>query len=243
MRRSPSASLSLCTLRRSVLRRSNIRRTRILHVSFWLVAGLMACLFAIASPLLAQQAPALVTQTVNNSVRTVLPNNVHPLARPEFDQGEAPADLVLHRMMLVLKRSDQQETTLRRLIENQQIQEIAKLSPVADPGGIRRPVRPRRFRHRRRDQLAASQRLPGLPSQQRPHRHRVLRHRRAGQAGFRDGDSQVRRQRRATLGQRQQSLHPDRACPGRRGSEFAAQLPEESQRTSTSGRIPKKPSN
>jgi len=85
-----------------------------------LVAGLMACLFVIASPLLAQQAPVLVTQTVNNSVRTVLPNNVHPLARPEFDQGEAPADLVLHRLMLVLKRSDQQETTLRRLIENQQ---------------------------------------------------------------------------------------------------------------------------
>ena len=80
----------------------------------------MACLFVIASPLLAQQAPVLVTQTVNNSVRTVLPNNVHPLARPEFDQGEAPADLVLHRLMLVLKRSDQQETTLRRLIENQQ---------------------------------------------------------------------------------------------------------------------------
>ena len=80
----------------------------------------MACLFVIASPLLAQQAPALVTQTVNNSVRTVLPNNVHPLARPEFDQGEAPADLVLHRLMLVLKRSAQQEATLRRLIENQQ---------------------------------------------------------------------------------------------------------------------------
>ena len=80
----------------------------------------MACLFVIASPLLAQQAPVLVTQTVNNSVRTVLPNNVHPLARPEFDQGEAPADLVLHRVMLVLKRSTQQETALRHLIENQQ---------------------------------------------------------------------------------------------------------------------------
>ena len=80
----------------------------------------MACLFAIASPVLAQPAPALVTQTVNNSVRTVLPNNVHPLARAEFDQGEAPAELVLHRLMLVLKRSDQQETTLRRLLENQQ---------------------------------------------------------------------------------------------------------------------------
>ena len=87
---------------------------------FWFLASLIACLLIVASPLLAQQAPALVTQAVDNSVRTVLPHNVHPLARAEYDQGEAPADLVLHRMMLVLKRSDQQETTLRRLIENQQ---------------------------------------------------------------------------------------------------------------------------
>jgi len=69
---------------------------------------------------MAQQPPALVTQPVDNSIRTVLTGNVHPLARGEFDQGEAPADLVLHRMLLVLKRSDQQETALRGLIENQQ---------------------------------------------------------------------------------------------------------------------------
>jgi len=85
-----------------------------------LVASLMVCLFVIASPLLAQQPPVLVTQTVDNSVRTVLPGNVHPLARAQFDQGEAPSDLVLHRMLLVLKHSPQQETAMRRLIENQQ---------------------------------------------------------------------------------------------------------------------------
>jgi len=85
-----------------------------------LLAAVIACLCVIATPLLAQQAPVLVTQPVDNSVRTVLPGNIHPLARAEFDQGEAPPDLVLHRMLLVLKRSDQQETALRRLIENQQ---------------------------------------------------------------------------------------------------------------------------
>ena len=68
----------------------------------------------------AQQAPVLVTQTVDNSVRTVLKGNVHPLARAEYDQGEVPASMPLHRMLLVLKRSDQQETVLRHLIENQQ---------------------------------------------------------------------------------------------------------------------------
>jgi hypothetical protein len=80
---------------------------------------LLACL-VIASPLLAQQTPALVTQSVDNSARTTLPGNVHPMARAEFDQGEAPPDLPFNRMLLVLKRSDQQEITLRRLIENQQ---------------------------------------------------------------------------------------------------------------------------
>ena len=82
------------------------------------LASLIACV--IASPLLAQQPPALVTQSVDTSVRTVLPDNVHPLARAEFDRGEAPPDLPLNRILLVLKRSDQQETALRRLMENQQ---------------------------------------------------------------------------------------------------------------------------
>jgi hypothetical protein len=50
----------------------------------------------------------------------MLPGNVHPLARPEFDQGEAPADLHLGRMLLVLKRSPQQEAALQRLLEDQQ---------------------------------------------------------------------------------------------------------------------------
>jgi subtilase family serine protease len=88
--------------------------------AFLFLVSLIACLFVIASPLVAQQSPVLVTQAVDNSVRTVLPGNLHPLARAEFDQGVAPSDLALHRMLLVLKRSDQQETALRRLIENQQ---------------------------------------------------------------------------------------------------------------------------
>lgn len=85
-----------------------------------MLASLMACLFAIATPSLAQQTPALVTRAVDNAVRTVLPGNVHPLARAEFDRGEASPDVVLHRMLLVLKRSPQQEAALRRLIEEQQ---------------------------------------------------------------------------------------------------------------------------
>lgn len=81
----------------------------------------LAIVLAFASPLPAQQAaPVLVTQAVDDAVRTRLPGNVHPLARSEFDRGEAPADLPLKRMLLVLKRSPQQETALRTLLEDQQ---------------------------------------------------------------------------------------------------------------------------
>ena len=69
---------------------------------------------------LAQQAPALVTAPVDNSIRTTLSNNVHPLARSQYDQGEVPDAMALQRMLLVLKRSDQQEAALLHLIENQQ---------------------------------------------------------------------------------------------------------------------------
>jgi subtilase family serine protease len=67
-----------------------------------------------------QNVPALVTRPIDNSVRTVLKGNVHPLARATFDRGEVSPSMPLHRMLLVLKRSDQQETALRSLIENQQ---------------------------------------------------------------------------------------------------------------------------
>jgi hypothetical protein len=82
-----------------------------------LVLCLLVLTFAIS---LAQQAPALITGPIDNTVRTILPNNVHPLAQPQYDQGEVPESLALHRMLLVLKRSDQQEAALRNLIENQQ---------------------------------------------------------------------------------------------------------------------------
>ncbi|MGA6955763.1 MAG: Ig-like domain repeat protein, partial [Candidatus Acidiferrales bacterium] len=71
----------------------------------------------------AQQAtptPALITQAVDDRVRTRLVGNVHPLAQTKFDQGEAPADMPMQRMLLVLKRSAQQEAALRGLIDAQQ---------------------------------------------------------------------------------------------------------------------------
>ena len=36
---------------------------------------------------------ARITQAVDETKRTTLPGNTHPLARPEFDRGAAPASL------------------------------------------------------------------------------------------------------------------------------------------------------
>ena len=70
----------------------------------------------------AQQAPvpARITQPVDPTSLTVLKGNIHPLARPEFDRGPAPASLQLNRMLLVLKRSPEQEAALESLLDQQQ---------------------------------------------------------------------------------------------------------------------------
>lgn len=62
----------------------------------------------------------LVTQAVVESELTTLKGNTHPLAQPRFDMGAAPPDLPMKRMLLVLKRSPEQEYGLRTLLDNQQ---------------------------------------------------------------------------------------------------------------------------
>lgn len=66
-------------------------------------------------------APApLITGTIDESRLTTLEGNTHPLARAEFDLGTAPASLPMQRMLLVLKRSPQQESALAKLLDDQQ---------------------------------------------------------------------------------------------------------------------------
>jgi subtilase family serine protease len=61
-----------------------------------------------------------ITQSINESRLTVLKGNTHPLARPQFDRGAAPADLPMNRMLLVLQRSPEQEAALEKLLDDQQ---------------------------------------------------------------------------------------------------------------------------
>jgi Pro-kumamolisin, activation domain/Bacterial Ig-like domain (group 3) len=62
----------------------------------------------------------LIVQAVDDSQLTTLKGNTHPLARAQFDRGAAPPDLPMQRMLLVLKRSDEQESVLRKLLDDQQ---------------------------------------------------------------------------------------------------------------------------
>jgi hypothetical protein len=64
---------------------------------------------------------ARVTQAVDTENLITLRGNVHPWARPEFDQGVAPDDLPMERMLLVLQRGPEQEAALRQLLDAQQV--------------------------------------------------------------------------------------------------------------------------
>src|SRR5258708_7323884 len=63
-----------------------------------------------------------ITQTVNDNALTTLKGNTHPLAQAQFDRGTAPPDLPMARMLLLLKRSAEQEAALQNLLDDQQDQ-------------------------------------------------------------------------------------------------------------------------
>src|SRR5258708_30551645 len=65
------------------------------------------------------QATPRITSQVENSPLVSLAGAVHPWARAQFDRGPAPAK-VSGRMLLVLKRSREQESALQTLLASQQ---------------------------------------------------------------------------------------------------------------------------
>lgn len=62
----------------------------------------------------------LITEALDEGRVTTLKGNTHPLARAQFDLGTAPASLPLQRMLLVLKRSPEQDAALAKLLDDQQ---------------------------------------------------------------------------------------------------------------------------
>src|SRR2546426_11068591 len=80
------------------------------------------CVFLTIPALTSAQAstPRLLAPPVDEHHLTVLRGNTHPRARAQFDRGPAPPSLPMERMLLVLKRSTEQEDALRKLIDDQQ---------------------------------------------------------------------------------------------------------------------------
>src|SRR5277367_428435 len=105
-------------------------------VSAILVTFVCSFLPLLAAPVSAQSAniQSRITQPVIESQRSVLRGNTHPLARPQFDRGAAPSNLVMDQMFLVLKRSPAQEAALAKLLAEQQDRSSANyhkwLTPV-----------------------------------------------------------------------------------------------------------------
>jgi pro-kumamolisin-like protein/Big-like domain-containing protein len=62
-----------------------------------------------------------VTDRVDVARLTTLKGNTHPLARAQYDQGAAPSDLPMNRIMLLLQRSPEQESALQDLLTQQQV--------------------------------------------------------------------------------------------------------------------------
>src|ERR1700678_3351016 len=63
--------------------------------------------------------PSRVLTAVDDAKRTTLPGNTHPMARNQFESGRVASSVRMERIMLVLKRSPEQEAALERLLAGQ----------------------------------------------------------------------------------------------------------------------------
>lgn len=84
------------------------------------VVAAFCLLLLMLSSIAGAQVARLITKPIDETQLVTLRGSMHPLAQPQFDLGQAPPNLPLNRMLLVLKRSDQQEHALRTLLDSQQ---------------------------------------------------------------------------------------------------------------------------
>ena len=96
---------------------SNLFRQRISFAGALALAAAASCAL---SQTLAIGSSERVPQRVDETQVVTLEGNVHPLARPEFDDGLVNGDLRLERMLLVLAPSPQQQAALDALVDAQQ---------------------------------------------------------------------------------------------------------------------------
>lgn len=103
--------------------------TSMLRNSLIVIAGLMALTDVraaaqskadSAAAVQVSAVPARITQAIDETQLVRLKGHVHPLARPEFDQGAVADSQPATRILLMLQRSAAQEAALRQLLDDQQ---------------------------------------------------------------------------------------------------------------------------
>lgn len=97
---------------------------RAFHITSLIVILVVLCSIstavALAVPTASDCTPMAVnriTSVVDESALTPIPGNVHPLARPEFDQGRVDDSLPLQHIVMLLNRSSEQEVALQTRID------------------------------------------------------------------------------------------------------------------------------
>jgi len=79
------------------------------------------CLLLVGSmPWARSQATARISQTIDNTVRMVVPGSVHPAVKRATDLGQLSPSEPLARMLLVLKPSEPQKSALGSMLQEQQ---------------------------------------------------------------------------------------------------------------------------
>jgi hypothetical protein len=100
---------------------SMLRRAETWARGMALVAGALTVMSPLAVFAQSGTVAARVTERIDVSKLVTLRGNTHALARAQNDQGAAPPDLPMNRIMLVLKRSAEQESALQNLLTQQQV--------------------------------------------------------------------------------------------------------------------------
>jgi hypothetical protein len=94
-------------------------RTPYINTRKVLLAFALFSLVALRASAQSTYAQPRIAAAVDDTKLTVLRGNTHPLARPQFDRGPAPASLPMQHMLLLLQRSPAQEAALESFMAAQ----------------------------------------------------------------------------------------------------------------------------
>jgi|HubBroStandDraft_1064217.scaffolds.fasta_scaffold00048_33 subtilase family serine protease len=79
--------------------------------------AVVTCVYFLAAPTARAQSVVLITQNVDDSKLVTLGGNTRPEANAKYDRGPVAGDFLMEHMLLLLKRSPEQERELDKLID------------------------------------------------------------------------------------------------------------------------------